>query len=216
VPRAARRKAGSMAIGSDATENPKARPPLGLPTGSVRALLTLLIVAVVVVESLRGHALPELWSETLLIALAHYFTSRRFIGLQGSTLAQLESQGLVEKESNPLYLPRHSIRAIIVLAFGGLAYYLIHEQKKAFHELPPILVTVAAYLLGTFARALFAWRTRGRPGSVSRLWEDLKALAVILVLGGVACAYFLNHGDMVDAHFRNGTLALVLFYFGSR
>jgi hypothetical protein len=32
----------------DTTENPAARPPLGLPTGSVRALLTLLIVAVVV------------------------------------------------------------------------------------------------------------------------------------------------------------------------
>jgi hypothetical protein len=205
-----------MSVGSDATEDPKARPPLGLPTGSVRAFLTLLIVGVVIVESVRGHALPELWSETLLIALAHYFTSRRFIGLRQNALAQLESQGLIEKESNPLYLPRHSIRAIIVLAFAGLAYYLIKEQGKKFHELPPVLVTVAAYLLGTFARAILVWRAKGSVGKVSRLWEDVKALAVILVLGGVAAAYCLGHGDMVDAHFRNATLALVLFYFGSR
>lgn len=67
----------SNGINPDGTENPRARPPLGLPTGSVRALLALLIVAVVIVETIRGHAIDELWSETLLIALAHCFTSRR-------------------------------------------------------------------------------------------------------------------------------------------
>jgi hypothetical protein len=32
----------------------KSRPPLGLPSGSVRALLTLLIVAVVITQVVRG------------------------------------------------------------------------------------------------------------------------------------------------------------------
>src|SRR5262249_36360605 len=58
--------------------SPERRPPLGLPNGSVRALLTLLIVAVVFVQVARGHQIEALWTETLMIALAHYFTSRRF------------------------------------------------------------------------------------------------------------------------------------------
>src|SRR5262245_17810489 len=95
-------------LNPETTENPAARPPLGLPTGSVRALLTLLIVAVVVCETVRGRPVTELWSETLLIALAHYFTSRRFVGLSPQVLGQLERAGHIPQESNPLFLPRHS------------------------------------------------------------------------------------------------------------
>src|SRR6185436_15787490 len=113
----------------DRTENPAARPPLGLPTGSVRAILALLIVAVVIVETVRGRQIDELWSETLLIALAHYFTSRRFVGLSSDVLRRMEDEGHLPRESNPLYLPRHSIRALIVLSFAGLAYYSIEVQR---------------------------------------------------------------------------------------
>jgi hypothetical protein len=60
---------------------PTTRPPLGLPSGSVRALLTLLIVAVVMAQVVRGREVEPLWTETLMIALAHYLTSRRFLHL---------------------------------------------------------------------------------------------------------------------------------------
>src|SRR5437016_928678 len=99
------------------------RPPLGLPNGSVRALLTLLVVAVVITQVCRRREIEPLWTETLMIALAHYFTSRRFIHLAPDVIRRLEVEGHVEVESNPLYLPRHSIRAIILLAFAGLAIY---------------------------------------------------------------------------------------------
>ena len=56
-------------------------PPLGLPRGSIRAVLTLLIVSVVIVQMIRGQEVGLLWTETLLIALAHYFTSRRLVTL---------------------------------------------------------------------------------------------------------------------------------------
>ena len=51
------------------------------PSGSIRGLLTLLIVAVIIAEVARGRSVEILWTETLMIALAHYFTSRRFIQL---------------------------------------------------------------------------------------------------------------------------------------
>jgi hypothetical protein len=55
----------------------------------VRALLTLLIVAVVLVQVARGREVELLWTETLMIALAHYFTSRRFIRLSPDAMRRL-------------------------------------------------------------------------------------------------------------------------------
>lgn len=207
----------SNSMNPDTADNPVARPPLGLPTGSVRALLTLLIIAVVIVETIRGQPLDDLWNETLLIALAHYFTSRRFVGLPPDVLRRLEDEGHVPRESNPLFLPRHSIRALVVAAFAGLAYYVFEtKQVRSFSEVPPVLITVSSYLLGVLAGSFWAWRNRHRPTTRSRLWEDLKALAVILVMVGTAIPYFLDHGDQVPHQVRNTALAFVLFYFGSR
>src|SRR5688572_26309267 len=106
-----------MSQQSTPTDEP--RPPLGLPSGSVRAILTLLIVAVVVVQVIRGTEVERLWIETLMIALAHYFTSRRFISLPPDVIRRLETEGHVEHEAHPLCLPRHSIRAILALTFIG-------------------------------------------------------------------------------------------------
>ena len=49
-------------------ENPKKRPPLGLPVGSVRALLTLLTVGVVTRSVALGRELDVLWKKAGLLA----------------------------------------------------------------------------------------------------------------------------------------------------
>jgi hypothetical protein len=198
-------------------ENPRSRPPLGLPEGSIRALLTLLILAVVVVETMRGNnaLLKGLWSETLLIALAHYFTTRRLIGLPKAVRLRLEAEGHMPRESNPLFLPRGSIRAVLVLALGGLTYYVIGvQQVRQIQDVPPILIIVWSYLLGIFVRGALSWMHGGqRP---SGLWADLRAAAVLLLLLATAIPYFLGKGDMVPESVRDIALASVLFYFGSR
>src|ERR1700722_13575475 len=109
------RKSNSCYFGEiDLTTPPETtRPPLGLPNGSVRALLTLLVVAVVIVQVGRGQEVGPLWTETLMIVLAHYFTSRRFVNLSPDVMRRLEAEGHLETESNPLHLPRHSIRVIL-------------------------------------------------------------------------------------------------------
>jgi len=151
-----------------------------------------------------------------MIALAHYFTSRRFIYLAPDVMRRLEEEGKIEVEAHPLYLPRHSIRALLVLAFVGLAGYLYHEDQLFQPPALSILGVVFAYLLGIVARTGLAWWTRHRkPGRV-RWWEDVKAAVVLGVLLYTATAYFLDRADLVPRELRNTTLALVLFYFGSR
>jgi hypothetical protein len=186
-------------------ESPPKRPPLGLPSGSIRALLTLIVVGVVVIQLVRGHEVEPLWTETLMIVLAHYFTSRRSLNLPPDVLRQLAAEGHVEAESNPLYLPRHSIRAIIVLAFAGLAFHLYHENGFFPSPAIPILGVVCAYFLGMLVRF------KGLRG-----WEDLKAGVVLAALLFVAGAYLLDQAGQLPHAVQNISLALVLFYFGSR
>ncbi len=192
------------------------RPPLGLPSGSVRALLTLLVVLVVIVQVGRGQEVGPLWTETLMIVLAHYFTSRRFVNLSPEMLRRLEAEGQLETESNPLHLPRHSIRILLAVAFLGLAVYLYREHRLLDVQPLSILGVVFAYLLGVTARGLWTWASRGRPTAGSRRWEDLKALVVLGVLLFTSLAYLLERPDLVSHHLLNATLGLVLFYFGSR
>src|SRR5215471_17558646 len=90
-------------MSADSKPAGETRPPLGLPSGSVRALLTILIVSVVIVQVVRGEEVEPLWTETLMIALAHYFTSRRFIDLAPDVIRRLEPRAKLRRS------PIHSI-----------------------------------------------------------------------------------------------------------
>jgi hypothetical protein len=178
--------------------------------------LTILIVAVVLVQVARGREVEPLWIETLMIALAHYFTSRRFLNLAPEAIRRLEAEGRVEVESQPLYLPRHTVRVALMLTFLGFAAYL-YRQDQLFQPGPlSLLGVVFAYLLGIIARGLLSWWTRGRKTGTVQWWEDLKAGVVLIVLTYTASAYLLDRTDLVPPAVRNTTLGLVLFYFGSR
>lgn len=111
----------------------------------------------------------------------------------------------METESNPLFLPRHSIRVILVVAFVGLTVYLYRQNQLLNSDALPLLGVVFAYLLGVAAGIR---RVRG--------WEDLKAFVVLVVLLYAAGAYLGGHPELVPNTLRNITLGLVLFYFGSR
>jgi len=202
--------------------SPKTWPPLGMPTGSVRALLTLLVVAVVVTRIVREapENLPQhedlLWVETLLIALSHYFTSRRFVSLPPEVMKQLEDDGVIERERQPLFLPRNSIRIIIIGAFGWLGYYLYTQNRLQEHHAASLLLLLAAFLLGSAVRRIHAWFTRGRSSKGGGTWGDLKALIVLLAMLAVAIPEFLGSPDILNPAFHRVALGMMLFYFGSR
>jgi hypothetical protein len=192
------------------------RPPLALPAGSVRALLTLIVVAVVIAELARGHDLDILWTETLMIALAHYFTSRRFIQLPREVVKRLKAEGHLDEEAQPLFLPRHSIRAVIVLAFVGLAVWLYRENQFFTTQALSIFGTLAAYLLGIVFKGVVTWWNKQRNKLTPAWWGDAKALVVLLALAATAGGVLMGRPDLVPEPAQKATFALVLFYFGSR
>ena len=199
------------------TEIQRPKPPLGMPKGSVRALLTLLIVAVVWRDLYAGNDVGVFWAETLMIALAHYFTSRRFVDLPQDVLERLEREGHLPRESSPLYLPRNSIRLIIAAAFAGLGIQLHRKLGTIPSAAWPILGVVCAYAVGLLTRGIWKQLFRSKPNSkFSSWWNNIKALVVLAALLLTAVAHLTGHADLVPDQFSKITLGLVLFYFGSR
>ena len=200
--------------------SPKTWPPLGMTTGSVRALLGLLVVAVVITKLARFDTFQtegdKLWVVTLLISLTHYFTSRRFVALTPEIRRQLEDEGVIDRERHPLFLPQNSIRVIIVGAFCWLAYYLYINQRLQDHHVVSLLGMMAAFLLGAMVRGISHWWSGYRIQRSAGTWGDLKALAVLGALTLVAIPEFLDRQDAVPVVFYRVALGFTLFYFGSR
>lgn len=194
---------------------PPRRAPLGLPEGSVRAVLTLVIVLVVCMETAAGRAPEMFWNEALMIAMAHYFTSRRFVDLPASAIARLEQEGLLERP-HPLFLPRHSIRAIILLVFVLLAVYL-HFQGRLWEPTSlSVLGVMAAYLLGMVLRSITNAMQRFTGRRPPAWLEDTKAVAALLAVSLASMGYFLDDPGLLPDRLQHAALAVVLFYFGSR
>ena len=197
-------------------ENFHARPPLGLPTVSVRAVLTLLILAVVVHEIVLGRLVAVIWTETLVIALAYYFTYRRFVSLPREVITRLEQEGALPREPNPLGLPRHSIRILIILTIGALGAYLYREHRLLEPQVITIFGTALCYLLGVFTGAFTSWWSKGSKTLATHFWGDIKAVAVLLTVAATASLHFLSGPDAAPIWLETTTVGLVLFYFGSR
>ena len=196
--------------------SPKTWPPLGLPTGSVRALLTLIVVAVVVTKMVFHHFPNSIWIETLLIALAHYFTSRRFVSLSPEVMRRLEDDGAIDRERHPLYLPKNTIRFLIIAAFVGLGVHLYREDRLFEPQTISLLSMVFAYLLGAIVGGISNWFRLRRNQPLPGTWGDIKALVVLTAVVIIALVELLDAGAMLDSRVERIALGLTLFYFGSR
>jgi len=197
---------------------PRVKNALGLPPGSIRALLTLMTVGFIVVQTARGIQVSLLWFESLMIVLAHYFAHRRFVPLSPAMREKLKAEDLIEDESYPLNLPRHSLRTIIVLSFVGLAIYLACKGRLRDRVAAPVFISVGSYFLGIGIGAVVAWWNRGKPAAGASWFEDVKAVvtliavALAIVVQIFGCQQSIPYGDKLEAL----PLALMLFYFGSR
>lgn len=193
----------------------------GLPAGSVRALIALIVFGTIWALLVLRYDLevPEYLRDLLFIILGHYFAVRS------------RATAAVEAGPGPLYLPRGSVRFLLIAGFVMVAF-LLHRQERLFQikQNPAVatLLLVFGFLLGVVVKQGGTWWAgRGRP--TPRLFEDLRALvslsaAVLLAL--VVCDQFLpgaQHWGLSEINLGLGRLgpphilaAIVGFYFGTR
>ncbi len=197
---------------------PRVRKTLGLPPGSIRALLTLMTVGFIVVQTARGIRVSLLWFESLMIVLAHYFAHRRFVPLSPSMREKLKAEDLLEDETHPLNLPKHSLRTIIVLAFVGLAIWLACQGRLRDPVAVPVFISVGSYFLGIGFGTVVAWWNRGKPITGPSWFEDVKAVVTLIAVAFAIVVQLLGWQQSIPfaEKLEALPLALMLFYFGSR
>ncbi len=184
---------------------------LGLPSGSVRALLALAVVGTVCGLLLRApeRPLPEHLENLLFVVLGHYFAAR-------AKAAEDPAGG-----PGPLYLPRGSVRVLLVLALLGVGAAVVQQGGLQAHRGLFTLLLVFGFLLGLLMTRVADWFQRRRPGH-SRWFDDLRALIGLAAVGALALHAFVGvlPGPEVVSFgslgVEQGLAGLVGFYFGSR
>jgi len=176
--------------------------PLNLPRGSVRALITLTLLSSLWTLMLLGRELPILLCYLVLVALSHYFGSR-------TTSAD---------EKSPLFLPRGSVRVIVIVGFAIVAYFLSTQGAldPDFHDRAALMLFLCfALLLGVLVRKVFDIITRGKANALRRGFENTKSIVVIALTGFLAFVWLTDTTSRVEDYALLAS-PLVVFYFGSR
>lgn len=201
---------------------------LGLPAGSVRALLAVVVFATVwgMLLVRPSQEVPDFLGDLMFVIMGHYFATRK------------RSAGITapgdEIGPPPLFLPSGSIR--LFLAAGSAAVAAVLYQRGVLTRVdrnPGVatLLLIGGFLLGVILNTVIGWwRARVKRGH--RAIEDLQALAA-MAAGLVLVALVWNRlfpvvpPNEVDAVLNGwghlGRLgpehlltAVIGFYFGSR
>lgn len=178
--------------------------PLNLPRGSVRALITLSLLCILCVLMLQDVEAPLPLAFVALVALGHYFGSR--------SAAAPRPRG-----RPPLYLPRGSIRAFIILGLGAVAYFLWEDGRLRLsmdNRNSVILFVAAALVLGFIFRKVADILTRGRMSRPRRWIENAKAVLALAATALLAISCFSAEAEIDNAALLASPF--IVFYFGSR
>jgi hypothetical protein len=203
------------------------RHALGLPAGSVRALLAFAVLAMLWVIALRpvlgGQSLADfklplefVYLQILMVLiLAHFFAAH------GGSI------GPHAGGRSPLGLPRGSVRFLLLAGYLGLAVYLFRIQPK--FEVPPQGAFVLLMLLlfsGFFLGHVLTAAVRGASRGTLPFWfQDVQAWVALLAMGVLAVLMivelFINPTLSLENKIDMPTLEAILaglvgFYFGAR
>ena len=183
--------------------------PLNLPRGSVRAIVSLLLLGTFWTQMLRGASIPPVFVALVLFVLGYYFGSR--------TRSSRATEGPPEKA--PLFLPRGTIRIITVVGFVAVGTLLWRDGRLAVS--PPDTNCVILVLVGgmTFGAAVGKLANLLAPSDTSgprRWYENSKAVLVVIAAILLVLGSFFAKPEQDLAIFHRLLISLVSFYFGSR
>jgi hypothetical protein len=205
----------------------RSRHPLGLPQGSVRAVLILMIMGTIwtllAMPGDREIRVPIYLYYLLFLTTGSYFAARS------------RSAVTAPHESPPLYLPRGTIRGLIVIGFIGILGYAIFQDPTGFFSRPllsnddkqhaTLLLPVAmigGFLLGVIVSCVSSKMLAG-PTGMPAWYQDVQAwvsLLAVLGLGAQVILELVVFPSMTAPpslpQLQLVLSAIIAFYFGAR
>jgi hypothetical protein len=200
------------------------RNPLGWPAGSVRAVITLIVVALVWVQIVLSR--EQAVTVPLYLYYLMFLSVGSFFAAHGHSIAGHKSDG-----PSPLHLPRGSMRLLIVLGFLAAVGWHYYRQ----HELPEFRVDpleqpyLPLFVLGGFFLGALMARVVGhtQAGLAGRAYwfQDIQAWVALLAVAGLAVEVIIHtviNPSLTEVPWINlpswqaFLAAIVSFYFGAR
>ncbi|MFX0047856.1 MAG: hypothetical protein ACFE8G_06755 [Candidatus Hermodarchaeota archaeon] len=135
--------------------------PLGMPRGTIRAIITLMIVLFPFTYIIWDAQIPSEVINSIFILVAFYFEARKGEDYTLKIIAEvLNPEKAAEEKSKtilPLYLPKYSVRISLMIIL--VVYYLIDTfvqniSLELTNTLIDILVIAILYFIGLFFRQL--------------------------------------------------------------
>ncbi len=136
--------------------------PLGMPRGSVRAFITILIVAFPFGYLIFGEEIRRYLVNAIFIVVAFYFEARRS-GEEKlkQIIDEIKSPETVEldirKEKKPLYLPKYTVRALLIIMLIIIQTIMFIKPDISFqitNTLADLLLIMGLFMVGTFFRSI--------------------------------------------------------------
>jgi DNA-directed RNA polymerase subunit RPC12/RpoP len=187
----------------DRSTRPSVRP-LGLPKGSVRALVALLMTGACAVLVVRGHDVPGSLASLLLTIIAFYFGFRS----EAATLSDRVYDPSARRE-HPLYLPAGAIRTLLILACLCAALSLLYRGRMV---TVPVHLELFVILAGLIAGRYFSRIVRGGGAGLAHA----KAALAVAMAAGLAWLFGTETYLSLSPHVVMLLCAAISFYYGSR
>jgi hypothetical protein len=206
---------------------PPSRHALGLPAGSIRAVLALSVLGLLWLLALRplpgqegavgDIKLPTVFMDLqilMVLILAHFFAAHGH---------SIRAGGV---GPSPLGLPRGSVRFLLLAGYLGLAGFLYHTQPRFEYPSTSALILFLVLLSAFFLGHLLTAAVRGLSGGVLPYWfQDIEAWVALLAMLCMAIilivVLFINPSLPQDIQIPMPTVEAILaglvgFYFGAR
>ena len=144
--------------------------PLGMPRGTVRALITIMIVAFPFGYILRGKEIPGLIVNAIFVTVAFYFEARRPDHEKlKKVVNEIKSPELVKidlrKQKMPLYLPKYSVRILLVsmlLIFLIANYFGPQVPFQGTNTIFDLLIIIVFFIIGEILGSILTSRENKR------------------------------------------------------
>ena len=195
------------------------RHALGMPAGSIRALLALSVLASLWVMALvHPKVLPATFVYLTLLKLfilVHYYASHS------------KTMGLAVSTKHALGLPRGTVRIVLLGGFAGLLTYLWKEQIPiAMPEAQKMYLLIAVLLAGFFTGYVLTKVFRSSNGSLPSWYQDIQAwlallaavalMVLVIVYGVINPSVEDPEKQLTLDRVETGLAGLIGFYFGAR
>ncbi len=179
-------------------------PPLGLPPGSVRALLVVMLVLTLWYLVIVQRVVPDYLADTAFLAIVFYFGER----------STREGTGTAKRQ--PLYMPRGVVRGAIAGGFFSVYAYLWASGRQIPPAVTSIVDILAGYTVGVVVSLAVRASTKNtRPGALAA-FGHAKALLTLLGVASLCAIAITGQDAMVPPVYITLMDLLVAFYFGSR